>query len=55
MGLLGTTISLSKNIPAMFGHPVWSLFCDYKMFGLMLTGNMDKEITRLKEACVLNA
>ncbi|XP_062002556.1 uncharacterized protein LOC133720318 [Rosa rugosa] len=35
------------NIPATFGHPFWSLLCDYKMFGLMLTGNMDKEIKRL--------
>lgn len=35
------------NVPATFGHPFWSLLCDYKMFGLMLTGNMDKEIKRL--------
>ncbi|KAL1545528.1 hypothetical protein AAHA92_22243 [Salvia divinorum] len=35
------------NVPATFGHPFWSLFCDYKMFGLMLTGNMDAEIKRL--------
>ncbi|CAN6581384.1 hypothetical protein ACFX13_033602 [Malus domestica] len=35
------------NIPATFGHPFWSLFCDYKMFALMLSGNMDREIKRL--------
>ncbi|KAF5773741.1 putative 2-hydroxy-palmitic acid dioxygenase Mpo1 [Helianthus annuus] len=31
---------LEGNIPATFGHPVWSLLCDYKMFGLMLTGQI---------------
>ncbi|XP_076927976.1 uncharacterized protein LOC143591748 [Bidens hawaiensis] len=35
------------NVPATFGHPVWSFLCDYKMFGLMLTGQMDGEIKRL--------
>ncbi|KAF9598516.1 hypothetical protein IFM89_028048 [Coptis chinensis] len=35
------------NVPATFGHPFWSLLCDYKMFGLMLTGKMDQEIKRL--------
>ncbi|KAI3811826.1 hypothetical protein L1987_21558 [Smallanthus sonchifolius] len=41
------------NIPATFGHPVWSFLCDYKMFGLMLTGQMDKEIKRLGKRPVL--
>ncbi|TXG58755.1 hypothetical protein EZV62_016584 [Acer yangbiense] len=41
------------NIPASFGHPFWSLLCDYKMFGLMLTGQMDKEIKRLGKRPVL--
>ncbi|KAL9275471.1 hypothetical protein AKJ16_DCAP21639 [Drosera capensis] len=35
------------NVPATFGHPIWSFLCDCKMFGLMLTGQMDKEIKRL--------
>ncbi|KAF5773742.1 putative 2-hydroxy-palmitic acid dioxygenase Mpo1 [Helianthus annuus] len=34
------------NITTTFGHPVWFLLCDYKMFGLMLTGQMDREIKR---------
>ncbi|XP_072961252.1 uncharacterized protein [Typha angustifolia] len=41
------------NAPATFGHPFWSLLCDLKMFGLMLTGRMDKEIKRLGKRPVL--
>ncbi|RDY14201.1 hypothetical protein CR513_00761, partial [Mucuna pruriens] len=41
------------NVPATFGHPFWSLLCDYKMFGLMLTGQMDREIKRLGKRPVL--
>uniref|UniRef100_A0A6N2MMX3 DUF962 domain-containing protein n=1 Tax=Salix viminalis TaxID=40686 RepID=A0A6N2MMX3_SALVM len=37
------------NVPATFGHPVWSFLCDFKMFGLMLTGQMDREIKRLEK------
>ncbi|XP_010543231.1 PREDICTED: LOW QUALITY PROTEIN: uncharacterized protein LOC104816220 [Tarenaya hassleriana] len=35
------------NLPASFGHPIWSLLCDLKMFGLMLTGSMEREMKRL--------
>ncbi|KAL7265461.1 hypothetical protein ACSBR1_003271 [Camellia fascicularis] len=35
------------NFPATFGHPFWSLLCDFKMFMLMITGQMDREIKRL--------
>ncbi|KAF5181190.1 transmembrane protein [Thalictrum thalictroides] len=44
---------IEGNVPATFGHPFWSLLCDYKMFGLMLTGKMDKEIKRLGKRPVL--
>ncbi|KAH7668006.1 2-hydroxy-palmitic acid dioxygenase Mpo1-like protein [Dioscorea alata] len=35
------------NVPATFGHPLWSFLCDLKMFAFMLSGRMDKEIKRL--------
>ncbi|XP_031485625.1 uncharacterized protein LOC116254386 isoform X2 [Nymphaea colorata] len=41
------------NIPATYGHPFWSLICDLKMFVLMLTGQMDKEMKRLGKRPVL--
>ncbi|CAJ2670675.1 uncharacterized protein LOC123888418 [Trifolium pratense] len=44
---------VEKNVPATFGHPFWSFLCDYKMFGLMLTGQMDREIKRLGKRPVL--
>ncbi|KAL3531727.1 hypothetical protein ACH5RR_005248 [Cinchona calisaya] len=43
------------NVPATFGHPFWSVLCDFKMFGLMLTGQMDREIKRLGKRPVLQA
>ncbi|XP_044982088.1 uncharacterized protein LOC123449069 [Hordeum vulgare subsp. vulgare] len=36
------------NRPATFGHPVWSLLCDYRMFALILTGRIDAELARLR-------
>lgn len=41
------------NVPASFGHPFWSFLCDLKMFGLMLTGQMDREIKRLGKRPIL--
>ncbi|XP_024383751.1 uncharacterized protein [Physcomitrium patens] len=38
---------IEGNKPGSFGHPIWSFICDYKMFILMLTGRMDREIKRL--------
>uniref|UniRef100_A0A2P2NLR8 Transmembrane protein n=1 Tax=Rhizophora mucronata TaxID=61149 RepID=A0A2P2NLR8_RHIMU len=38
---------VEENVPATYGHPFWSFLCDLKMFVLMLTGQMDREIKRL--------
>ncbi|GMP85601.1 hypothetical protein CsSME_00038693 [Camellia sinensis var. sinensis] len=49
-GTLATWYShffVEKNFPATLSHPFWSLLCDFKMFGLMLTGQLDREIKRL--------
>ena len=39
---------IEKNRPATFRYPLWSFLADQKMFGLMLTGQMEEEIERLK-------
>ncbi|KMT16848.1 hypothetical protein BVRB_2g043280 [Beta vulgaris subsp. vulgaris] len=44
---------VERNVPATFGHPIWSFLCDFKMFGLMITGGIDKEIKRLGKRPIL--
>lgn len=39
---------IEHNRPATFKHPLWSFLGDYKMVGLMLTGQMKSEIERLQ-------
>src|SRR5262245_17148563 len=38
--------AFEHNTPATFGHPLWSLAADWKMWALMLTGRMQAEVDR---------
>lgn len=41
---------IEKNRPASFTHPAWSLAADFIMWGKMLAGTMDDEVTAVLEA-----
>jgi hypothetical protein len=38
---------IEKNKPATFDYPLWSLMADYKMLGMMLSGEIDEEVRRV--------
>ena len=37
---------VEKNRPATFQHPLWSLRGDFRMWGKMIRGTMDREVER---------
>lgn len=41
---------IEGNKPATFGHPVWSLRADFRMYRLTLLGKLEKELEKYKLA-----
>lgn len=41
---------IEKNKPATFKYPFWSFVSDYKMMFYMLTGKMNAEVERVRQA-----
>lgn len=38
---------VEKNRPATFGHPIYSLVSDYRMYFYAVTGKLDAELAKL--------
>jgi hypothetical protein len=40
---------IEHNKPATFEHPLWSFIGDWKMMRMIVTGEMDAEVERVKQ------
>jgi len=41
---------IEGNVPATFGHPLWSLKADFIMWSKMIQGSMDAEVERVMKS-----